>query len=764
MMTPPVANQQLGRIARRIELWGTVQGIGLRPAVARLAVECGLTGSVTNTLSGAEISVEGPALMVKEFLQRLPRSLPGAAGLERITVHETEPVGISRFTIQPSTATESMLRTPAPRDAIVCPECLAEVDDSRNRRYRYPFTSCTQCGPRFSIISSMPFDRSQTAMSQFPLCSSCLAEFNNSRDRRFHAQTMACPDCGPHVWATDRTGREIAWHDTALSSATRCLRTGGIVAIRGIGGYQLLCDATNELAVSLLRERKRRRAKPLAVMVDSVGAAQRLAEVETSARDALLSTGNPIVLVAAKASNGLAANIHPGLSTLGLMLASSPLHWLLLRDTGRPLVVTSGNVEGQPLELTPASSQRVLGDIADLWLHHNREIRHAVDDSVVRIIAGRPVTVRLARGLAPLQVPFETAGRVHTFAVGGHQKSAFAVANGGQAVLGPHIGDLDGTDTRERYVQQARLMNQLYRLHPEVWVHDLHPDYFTTQWARSQPGRHVAVQHHHAHVVAGMMEQGWLGREVLGVAFDGTGYGTDGTVWGGEFLQATATGFSRVAHLRTFSLAGNEAAVREPWRVAMALAHQAVDIDDPHSGLSPFERASAIRIRQILERPALSTRTSSAGRLFDGVASLVMGIKIAEYEGQAAQLLESISDPADTSGYSLPMRGIEVDWRPMIRELLIDRQAGIAPGTLAMRFHRGLALAIASVCARFAHLPIVLVGGVFQNRLLVELVVEALRGHPQLLGLPGIIPPNDGGLAAGQLAVGLMTATRNRKC
>jgi hydrogenase maturation protein HypF len=498
--------------------------------------------------------------------------------------------------------------------------------------------------------------------------------------------------------------------------------------------------------------------------VDSLSVAQRFAEVDTSAREALLSTGNPIVLLPAKPENGLAANIHPGLNTLGMMLASSPLHWLLLRDYGRPLVVTSGNVEGQPLEVTPESAQRALAGIADLWLHHNREIRHAVDDSVVRVIAARPVTVRLARGLAPLQLPLETEGRMHTFAVGGHQKSAFAFANVGQAVLGPHIGDLDGTDTRERYVQQASLMNQLYGLRPDVWVHDQHPDYFTTQWARSQPGRHVAVQHHHAHVVAGMLEHGWLDREVLGVAFDGTGYGTDGTVWGGEFLQATVTGFSRVAHLRTFALAGNEAAVREPWRAAAALAHQAVDIDDAHSGLNPTEREAASRIRPILERPGLSPRTSSAGRLFDGVASLVLGIEKVEFKGQAAQFLESISDPAEPHGYSLPVRGIEVDWRPMIRELLIDRQAGVVPGTMAMRYHRGLALAIASVCRQFANLPVVLVGGVFQNRLLVELVVEALRGLPPQLGLPGVIPPNDAGLAAGQLAVGLMTAERERRC
>ncbi|MDB5339356.1 MAG: hypF [Planctomycetaceae bacterium] len=756
MITQPSTREPVLRIARRIDLTGTVQGIGLRPSVARLATECGVGGCVSNSLSGVEITVEGLLDQIEDFLQRLPGSLPESAVLQTLIAHEAVPIGQTQFSIRPAVLTAGTMRTPVPRDAVVCPDCLAEVSDPANRRQGYPFTSCTQCGPRYSIVTAMPFERSHTEISHFPLCARCQAEFTDRADRRLHAETISCPDCGPQVWVTDRSGQTDARRNASIAFVIKCLKNGGIVAVRGIGGYQLLCDATNQQAVSLLRERKQRRAKPFAIMVGSLDEAERLADVDPPARHALLSTYNPIVLLPAKSGNGLASGLHPGLNTLGVMLPTTPLHWLLLRDFARPLVVTSGNLEGQPLETLAESAQNALRNIADLWLHHDRPIRQAVDDSVVRIIAGRPVTLRLARGLAPLQLPIDAAGTRHTVAVGGHQKSAVALSNGGQAILGPHLGDLDGTATRERFLEQVSSLNQLYRLRPEVWVHDLHPEFFSTQWARSQPGHHLAVQHHHAHIVAGMLEHGWLDREVLGVAFDGTGYGPDGTIWGGEFLRTSVRGFDRIAHLRTFSLVGNEAAIREPRRIAIALAHQVVKSDDSGSGLNGAEREFAARIRPLLDHPRLALQTSSAGRLFDGVASMVLGIEVADFEGRPAQMLEAISDHSETRGYSMPLRGDEVDWRPMVRELLLDRAQGVHPAAMAMRFHRGLATAIAAVCGQFADLPIVLGGGVFQNRLLVELVAEELRGHPQPVGLPGLIPSNDGGLAAGQLAIGLM--------
>ncbi len=748
----------VSRIARQIDLSGCVQGIGLRPAVARLAADFDLSGNVANTLSGVEITVEGSPENLQEFLQRLPDCLPGSTELREMRVREIVAIGQTHFIIQESFTDLGPTTTPLPRDTVACEECLSEVATSGNRREDYPFTSCTNCGPRFSIVTDMPFERSRTELAQFPLCPQCRAEYLDPLDRRFHAQTIACPMCGPQVWATDRTGQTIAERGSAIALVSQCIQQGGIVAMCGIGGYQLLCDATNQHAVTRLRERKHRRAKPFAVMVSNVEAARRLAEVDQAAREALVSLANPIVLLPVRSDSGLAKDIHPGLNTLGVMLPTSPLHWLLLRDCDRPLVVTSGNLEGRPLESTPKSAQIALADVAVLWLHHDRPIRQELDDSVVRIIARRPVTLRLGRGLAPLPLPIGLPGSSQIFAVGGHQKSAFALTNGGQAVLGPHIGDLDGIETRERYVQHANQLNHLYRLRPEIWVHDSHPGYFTTEWARTQSGQHIVAQHHHAHIVAGMLEHGWLDREVLGVAFDGTGSGPDRTIWGGEFLQATVQGFRRVAHLRSFPLLGGDAAIREPLRVAIALAHQSVSIGDPGCGLNLVEQEAAVRVRPLLANPRFSINTSSAGRLFDGVAALVLGVTGADFEGQPAQLLEAISDPSEAHGYTFSLIGddvLQIDWRPMIREMLSDRTRGVSPSVMSMRFHRGLAQAIATVCGQFEELPIVLSGGVFQNRLLVELLVEHLRQHPQPMGLPGIIPPNDGGLAAGQLAIGL---------
>lgn len=758
-MTHVNTKQAPCRIARCIELSGCVQGIGLRPAVVRLAVECGVGGSIANSLAGVEITVEGSREQVEDFVQRLPGNLPDSADLQKMALRDAVPDGQMHFTIRTTATDSGAASTLVPRDVVVCEDCLSEVATPGNRRQDYPFTSCTTCGPRFSIVTAMPYERSQTEMSNFPLCQECIAEYVDPADRRFHAQSMACPGCGPQVWSADRFGHTVGERGLAVTMAAECIRAGGIVALRGVGGYQLLCDATSEQAVNLLRVRKRRRAKPFAVMVATVDAARRLAAVDHVASAALSSPANPIVLLPVKAGNGLASGIHPGLNTLGVMLATSPLHWLLLRACERTLVVTSGNLEGMPLETTPDSAQAALRGIADLWLHHDRPIRQALDDSVIRILAGRPVTLRLGRGLAPLPLSLGTIDKGRLVAVGGHQKSAFALSNGGQAVLGPHLGDLDGVLTRERYVHQLEVMNDLYRTRPDVWIHDLHPDYFTTQWARKQVGQHIAVQHHHAHIVAGMVEHDWLEREVLGIAFDGTGYGPDGTIWGGECLRSTVRGFERVAHLRTFSLPGGDAAIREPIRIAVALAHQAVPIDDPDSGLNRLEQEFAVRLRPLLTNSRLSLNTSSAGRLFDGVAALVLGISHTDFEGQAAQLLESISDLAETRSYSMPVVGdkvLQIDWRPMIREILSDRVRGVSAGAMAMRFHRGLAIAIGVVCGRITELPVVLSGGVFQNRLLVELLAEQLRDHPQPVGLPGMIPPNDGGLAAGQLIIGMM--------
>ncbi len=751
-------------MAYYITLSGSVQGVGLRPEVARLANAHNLAGWVSNGLDGVRILVQGPQARVDEFLQSLRNGLPGTAILQDVSVREAAVQKRDRFEIRSSAAESGRPRTLVPRDVVVCKECLADVADPSNRREGYAFTSCTECGPRFSIITKMPFERPQTEMAGFPLCAQCLAEYSNSQDRRFHAQTITCPVCGPRVWATGPGGQVVARSDSAVAAAVNCLRDGGIVALRGIGGYQLLCDATSEQTVTTLRARKRRHAKPFAVMVQSVEAAERLAAIDVTERIALTSGANPIVLLPAKAGNRLACGVHPGLTTIGVLLPTSPLHWLLASHFDRPLVVTSGNIEGRPLELVADSAQAALAGVADLWLHHNRPIGHMLDDSVVRVIADRQVTLRVGRGLAPLSLRLTSETGLETFAAGGHQKSAFACFNGVQSVLGPHVGDLDGMETRERYEHQARQFLALYETQPKLWVHDLHPEYFTSQWVQSQRGQQLAVQHHHAHIVAGMLEHGWLDREVLGVACDGTGYGPDGTIWGGEFLRASTLDFQRVAHFRPFSLPGGDQAVKEPLRVAIALIRQLMSPDDHGFRFTPHELEAAAKFKALLDKKSLSIQTSSVGRLFDGVASLIAGVTHADFEGQPAQILEAICDPTETRSYSFTLDGAripQVDWRPVIRQILVDRAAGLTPGSMAMRFHRGVAQVIAKICGQFRDLPIVLGGGVFQNRLLVELLVEDLASHPQPVGLPGVIPPNDGGLAAGQLAVGI--ARSNQK-
>lgn len=741
-------------IARRIVLCGRVQGLGVRPAIARLAAMYDLTGTVSNRLDGVEIVVEGSAGSVDGFVEQVVGTLPAAARVDRMSCEDRRVAGYKSFDIDQH-LNSGRVAAEVPRDMAVCPECLTDVSSSANRRVGYPFTSCTRCGPRYSLIERMPFERSLTGMFGFSLCVRCRREYTDPRDRRFHSQTNCCPDCGPHVWSVDSTGRILAEQDAAIDSVAQSILRGEIAAIRGVGGYQLLCDATSARAVQQLRERKRREAKPFAVMVDSIEMAAQVALIGSEERTALTSPANPIVLVTAHRDSLIVAGVHPGLAEVGLMLPTTPLHWLIARKLNKPFVVTSGNREGDPLTFEVDDSERILASIVDLWLHHDRPIQHPIDDSVVRIAAGRQISIRCARGLAPLPLPIETS--VPILAVGGHQKSAIALSNGGQSVLGPHLGELDGLCMQRRFAEHVEQMVSLYGERPQWIAHDLHPQYFSTGWAQDQDVPMLGVQHHHAHVVAGMLEHGWLDREVIGVAFDGTGYGTEGAIWGGEFLLATVTDFRRIAGLHPFPLPGGEAAIHEPWRVAVSLVAEASSHDAASRLHWPSRDADSVRaVLAIRNNRKFSPVSTSAGRLFDGVAALALGVDRSAYEGQGAMLLEAACDHSATGEYVIPLREAEIfelDWRPMVCQILADRSAGISGAAIAMRFHRGLASAIASVARRFAPRAVVLSGGTFQNRILTELVVGRMANAGQSLGLPGRIPPNDGGLAAGQLAV-----------
>ena len=796
--------------AVRFILSGRVQGLGVRPAIARLATQLGLTGHVSNQSNGVCVHVEGDAATLHQFQRQLPDALPIAAELKQLTRAEVAATGCPTFKIDTGSPAGA-LATEVPCDLPVCDDCLREIAARSDRRHGYAFTSCTNCGPRYSIIDRMPYERDDTAMREFRLCPECEAEFTSPDNRRFHAQTNACPDCGPVLAVVtpaaphpptetaplrSRSEQQLS----AIKQVAAVVRDGGIVALKGLGGYQLVCDATSTSAVAELRRRKRRPAKPLAVMLDVMAADL----LTTDDRAAFLAASNPIVVLSPDSSARLRTsfppraddacaetpdefhcltqdNLAPGMNTLGVFRPTTPLHSLLLEAVGWPLVVTSGNAEGDPLAFEDAAAQRDLAPLSDLILPHDRNIERPIDDSVVRVIAGRPVTIRAARGIAPLPLNFRTTDipvrrearddqrtgmsvvrNSSLLAVGGHQKAAVALSNRRQSVLGPHIGDLDSIATRNRFDEQTRELLNLYQAEPGAIVCDLHPDYFTTRWAEQQADERgvplIRVQHHHAHIAAGMLEHGWLDRTVLGVAFDGTGYGTDDTIWGGEFLLSTATHFERVASLRPFVLPGGEQAIRQPWRVAVSLLSQAFDDDGPVPLLNLRESSELVAATFRLARRRVGPQCSSMGRLFDGVAAIVLGIGEAQFEGELAMRLEAACDSAADGSFDLPVDDTadipQLDWRPLIRQLCDDCRSGTPVGAMAMKFHRSIAAAVESVADRFEHFPVVLGGGCFQNRILTELIAEGLTRRIQPVGLPGMIPPNDGGLAAGQLAVG----------
>lgn len=733
------------RIARRIILLGQVQGIGLRPAVLRWATACNIFGWVSNDPSGVVIHAESNWHNMDRFLTGLTSHLPNEAMVSEQIKEEVEPEGHRRFNVHASSSVTA-LRASIPHDTVICKQCLQEVlqgDDSR--RQNYLFNNCAQCGPRYSILHSMPFEREQTSMKRFPLCLECRNEFAASSDRRFHAQTMSCVHCGPTMFEAEKQDSRVAIDTCALR-----IRNGGILALKGIGGYQLICDATSDFAVSTLRQRKGRISKPLAVMVRDLKAASALADI-AGCETALFSRAGPIVLSRAIAANGLSKHIHPGLNEVGIMLPTTAYHYLLCSAVDHPLVITSGNREGEPLAYTPSAAAEQLGNISDQMLNHDRDIVRPIDDSVVRCMANRISVIRLGRGLAPHTLPVNIT--LPLVALGGHQKVAMALCNREQSILGPHIGDMDTVAGQSRFVEQYRQLCQLYHCEPGHLVHDLHPDYFTTRWAEQQATPRLAVQHHHAHVVAAMLEHGWLGKTVLGIAFDGTGYGGDGSIWGGEVLMANATEARRLAHLRPFTLPGGEMAVKQPGRVTLSLLRQ---LYDPHDLIKMLHQHQLHQHFQpwlpLLEVPHLHVQTTSVGRLFDGIACLLLSRIEAHYEGEPAMLLEACCDRTATGSYSFPIINHELDWRPMLHEILHDLENGMAPGTIAMQFHRSIAEALVSIIQSYSSFPVVLTGGSFHNKILVELVHELLDDNSRI-GLPGVIPCNDGGLAAGQLVV-----------
>lgn len=730
---PPVAEP---RVARHAHVRGTVQGVGFRPYVRGLALELGLEGWVRNEAVGVSIVVEGAAQAVTAFAERLPRELPAPGAVESLAWSNAEPSGAAGFEIlAPGEGGEApALNLPA--DLAPCEACLAEIGDAASRRRGYAFTSCVRCGPRHSIVEALPWDRASTSMRDFALCAACEADFARRGDRREHAETLACPACGPKLRLVEGEV-DLAEGEEALSRAVAALRRGAIVAVLGVGGFLLCCDARSDAAVRALRERKRRPREPFAVLVADLDAAKVIALPSDAEGEALRSAAAPIVLVRAR-DGALAPSVSCGLRRVGLMLPSAPLLWLLARDFGGPLVATSANHHGELIAATDAELAARGAGLADAVLTHDRRVVRRIDDSVVQVAAGRVRCLRLARGLAPRAIELDVPA-ASLVAYGAHLRAAPAILRGSTATLLPHVGDLGSASRRDALGEAIDQASALFGHAAELGVIDAHPDYASTLLAEARGGRLERVWHHQAHVAACLAENG--ASEALGFAWDGTGLGSDGTLWGGEALALDRRGARRVATLRSFPLPGGDAASRDGHR---ALAGLLAEL-----GLSSSEPRVA-RHLPVAARPALAPRSSSLGRLFDAVAALTGVCSESSYEGEAAMRLEELAEPG-AEPYALPIDELGViDWGPMLRAMLADH--GDAP-RIASRLHASLVEVIVQVTARQRASRVALSGGCFANRLLLEGALEALSARGVEVLTHAIVPPGDGGLALGQLWV-----------
>ena len=772
---------------------GVVQGVGFRPFVYNLAVRLGVRGWVKNTSEGVFAHAEGDEAAVDAFVHGLRREAPPAAVVEDVIAEDVEPEGFESFEIIASASVEGM--TLISPDLATCEACVEELLDPSDRRFRYPFINCTNCGPRFTIIDEIPYDRPATTMREFEMCAVCDAEYHEPTDRRFHAQPDACGVCGPRLYfqlggqadaaitaALPPLPEDAAWRpglsprardrnaerartDAILGAAKALIHAGGILALKGLGGFHLACDATNETAVRRLRERKHRWGKPLAIMVRDLETARRVAEVGPEEEQLLTGSVRPIVLLRLHGAHpdALAPSLAPGLRELGVMLPYTPVHHLLLAEVDRPLVMTSGNLSDEPIATDNAEALERLSAIADAFLMNDRDIRSRYDDSVVRVVSRQTELVRRARGYAPF--PLRAPGRTdaHILAVGPEQKNTFTLLKDEYAFVSQHIGDLENAETLESFEQTLGLYERLFRIQPEIVAHDLHPEYLSTKFAMTLDLPKVGVQHHHAHVVSVTAEHG-VSEPVVGIAFDGTGYGSDGKIWGGEVLLGDWREFERFAHLRYVPMPGGAAAVKRPARMALGLL-SSIDpalLDHPgaaawRSRLASGEEATLLRM---IERDVNSPLTSSMGRLFDAIASLVGVRDTVDYEGQAAIELEAAADPAEEGAYDFQFLGDDpmiIDPEPIVRAILHDLARGVQAETVSARFHRAVVNCIVRVSVLAAKTAgvrhVALGGGVFMNRIVTAGAVRGLEG----VGLRPLthlsLPFNDGAVSFGQAVV-----------
>lgn len=786
--------------ARSIHLTGIVQGVGYRPFVYNLAVAHGVDGWVINGADGVRVHAEGPSHAVEAFTEALCGSTPPMARVTSRVVEEANPRGYSEFTIESSLDDPDAMTLVSP-DLATCPDCGAELADPDDRRFRYPFINCTSCGPRFTIIESIPYDRPATTMKRFEMCPECASEYRDPSDRRFHAQPDACFICGPRLYLAEPGSDSNPWRDdprpeeatvdserersdAIIDRAVGILRDGGIVAVKGLGGYHLCCDAQNEDAVRRLRDRKRRWGKPLAVMVRDSADARKLCHVSAVEEELLTSPPAPIVLLRRRddADHALAPSVADPLRELGIVLPYTPLQHLLLDDFGGPLVMTSGNLTDEPIAIDDRDAHERLGAIADALVGNDRPILSRYDDSVIRVIDDRATFIRRARGYAPFPLPLPAdLARVgeSILAVGPEQKATFALTRDGHAFVSQHLGDLEDVETLDAWEETRGLYEHLFRIEPTVVAHDRHPGYLSTKWALDQPLPRIGVQHHHAHVAGVAAEHGVTG-PLIGFAFDGTGYGDDGGIWGGEVLLADRAESRRLAHLEPFSLPGATASIRRPARIALGLLASKGLAD--HPGARPLlERAQpgeAALVASMIDTGLNSPSTTSMGRLFDAVASLIGVADDARYEGEAAILLEAAitNDPeaADepdpryrfeiAAVDDCPSQAHAIGFDPLLEAVLDDVAEHVVPGIIARRFHLAIVELIVALSQRYLPLSsdrqVALCGGVFMNRFILEHVLPALvdRGIRPLISYE--LPANDGAVSYGQAVVALARLQR----
>jgi hydrogenase maturation protein HypF len=751
------------REALRLHVTGVVQGVGFRPFVHRLAVSHGLTGSVRNTAGDVEIEVEGSPEALHSYQAALAADPPPLARIAAVRAVPVPPRGASTFTIEASVDRPGGRQAVSP-DAATCTACEAELHDPRNRRFEHPFITCTDCGPRFTVIEAMPYDRARTSMRAFSQCPDCAAEYRTPGDRRHHSETNACPECGPRLWferAGALDGEPSGLEPIAAAAAV--LRGGGVVAVRGLGGFHLAVDAADESAVQRLRARKGRDAKPLAVMVRTTEEARALGMVDGSEAALLASTARPIVLIRRRPDAPLAPSVAPGLAEVGVMLAYTPLHHLLLARVSGPLVMTSGNASEEPIATGNGEARKRLAGIADAFLLHDREIVARYDDSVARVVRGSPVLLRRARGYAPLPLPLPDPSPRPLLAVGAHLKNTFTLAERRTAFVSQHVGDLETLEGLAHFDEALHRFRRLFRIDPEAVVRDLHPGYLSSAVADEMGlGAPLAVQHHHAHIAAVMAEHG-VTEPVVGVAYDGTGLGEDGQVWGSEILVADLAGYRRVGRLRYAPLAGGDLAARRPWRAALGY----LSLDPPaelafHLAFKGvLEEERWVASRQLAEG-VNAPLASSMGRLFDAAAA-VLGLRnVSRYEGQAAMELEALAGTRNTAPLPFPASrtdagGWVLDPLPLLSALGRGRRKGGDPGMLAAAFHEAVAEATVEVASRAAAASgirrVALGGGVFQNARLLASISQRLAWRGLEVLTPRALPPNDGAISYGQAAV-----------